>query len=391
MKKIGVFIITILFLVPELYADIPKPGDFGFGLPVESGPGGAFYELKLSEAVYERITREDFGDIRIFNSDKELVPHILIHEEEKKITSRPPVDLPVFPIVETRGKGSTARICARVTRDGALVEIEGQEKMPHTVITGYVIDASSLEVSPDRLKLTITEENQDYMFSVRVDTSDDLTNWSLLKMDLGVANLSFKKKILSKTVVKIGRCIGKYLKISWPSTANGSKLVGVRALFPEGLADENRQIRMLDSGQWDQSDDGSVLFQSPGLFPVDRVNLIFPHENSMVVAGVHCGNHGKKDGRRFFSDALFYRLEAGKTRLMNDPMEIPVSPCRSWSVFLDGHGVGAGNDLPKLQLGAPTDSYSRPGERLHFSWHSPVYAWQTPGMKCACSWNPCSI
>lgn len=351
MKKIILVIAAVLAFAPHLRAEVPTPPDFGFGLKIETDPGEAFYEIRLSESVYAHIAQEDFGDIRVFNAENEVVPHILIHDEEKTVERPPPVDLPVFPIFGTTGTNRPERISARVSVDGALVEIDGLAgKTPETV-TGYVIDAGGLEREPDRLALKITGDGKNYMFSVDIYSGFDLTQWRLAASNLGVANLSFGGKTLARNTVKIGGFAGKYLKIPWPPEAGGHALSGVRAFFPAAVSDEERRITSLGKGRKDESGRGFLMFESPGFLPADRAELVFHRENSMAVVQIQCGNAYEKGSWRTFREALVYHLTTGGTSLKSGPMEIPVSPYRHWRVSLDGQSVGAGNSLPELRLG----------------------------------------
>ena len=264
----------------------------------------------------------------------------------------PPVDLPVFPIFGETGINRPERISARVSADGALVEIAGLgEKTTKTQIIGYVIDASGLERQPERLALDITGDGRDYMFSLGVYSGDDLTHWELAARNLGVANLTFGGRILSKNTLRIDGLADKYLKIPWPPEARGHTLSGVSAYFPEDVSDEERRITSLGKGRTEDSGDGGVVFESPGFLPADRAELIFPLENSMAVVRIRCGNGNEKNARRTFPETLVYHLKTGGTSLMSDPMEIPVSPYRYWRVSMEGQSVGAGNNLPELRLG----------------------------------------
>ena len=70
MKKIFLAILAIMAFALHLRADVPEPSDFAVGLRIEADPGEAFYQIRLSEEVYAKIVREDFGDIRVFTTRK---------------------------------------------------------------------------------------------------------------------------------------------------------------------------------------------------------------------------------------------------------------------------------------------------------------------------------
>lgn len=52
-----------------------RPEDFAYGSLLEADGSEALYEITLPAAVYRGVARPDLGDVRVFNSAGEVVPH----------------------------------------------------------------------------------------------------------------------------------------------------------------------------------------------------------------------------------------------------------------------------------------------------------------------------
>ena len=50
------------------------PGDFAFGIPLETVATEALFDVEVPAAVYAGVVRADLGDLRVFNAAGEPVP-----------------------------------------------------------------------------------------------------------------------------------------------------------------------------------------------------------------------------------------------------------------------------------------------------------------------------
>lgn len=55
----------------------PTPQSFAYGLELAISGSNPFHELELPLEVYQNVTRTDLGDIRVFNGNDDIVPHLL--------------------------------------------------------------------------------------------------------------------------------------------------------------------------------------------------------------------------------------------------------------------------------------------------------------------------
>jgi len=80
----------------------PSPDDFAYGHTLSVSPGAALYQITAPDEIYRYTTRADFGDIRLFNKQNEIVPHSLHHPAVTLETPPTPIKLPFFALRATK-------------------------------------------------------------------------------------------------------------------------------------------------------------------------------------------------------------------------------------------------------------------------------------------------
>ncbi|MFC6330809.1 DUF3999 family protein, partial [Alloalcanivorax gelatiniphagus] len=71
-------------------AAAPAPEDFAEGIPLQASAPASAYRLPLPDAVYALSTRDDLGDLRVFNRAGQVVQHALCSPPAPSVdTARP--------------------------------------------------------------------------------------------------------------------------------------------------------------------------------------------------------------------------------------------------------------------------------------------------------------
>ena len=102
MTRLASFALLALIALPAAAQDV-APAQFAYGTLIETTGGAALYSVRLPVAVYQRSTRADLADVRVFNAGAQPVPHAL--RPQVVPDSQPPaaVALPVFPLPAVHG------------------------------------------------------------------------------------------------------------------------------------------------------------------------------------------------------------------------------------------------------------------------------------------------
>jgi len=61
-----------------------KPQDFAYAVPLQFEGQDALYQATLPLSVYQNTVRSDLGDLRVFNAQGEVVPHMLRQPERSQ-------------------------------------------------------------------------------------------------------------------------------------------------------------------------------------------------------------------------------------------------------------------------------------------------------------------
>ena len=354
---------TMLFavlLAGNAFAAEPKPAvtldDFAFGYTLSTPPGSAVYQAVLPQEVYRLSQRDDFGDLRVFNAQSEVVPHALMRPSATPEAARR-VTLPVFPLHGGDGLGHES-LSVRVIRDrrGTIVNIDNQSPtVKSQPVLAYVIDASQIDAPLAKLYVQWGKTNG-FVAKVSLSRSDDLNRWSTVVNSTTLADLVHGSERLTRDVIELGPAKAKYFQLTWPAEARGSSIVAVEAeLAPTQQEPAAAWLKL--EGQGVKGDEGSELlgFDMNGRFPIDRLNLELPGYNSLVRAAVWSRPDEKSPWRHRYV-GLFYRVQSGGpgTELRNEAVRLARTMDRYWRVDVTPND-GLGGRLPSLELGWVSD------------------------------------
>ncbi|HEX9628155.1 MAG TPA: DUF3999 domain-containing protein [Acidiferrobacterales bacterium] len=335
----------------------PRPDDFAYGRALHFAPGGAIYRLALPDDVYRHATRDDLGDLRVFNAAGEAVPHALRAPAGAEDPVPAAESLPFF---ELRGAaaGRAESLSLSITTDprGAIIGVRNTDAPDApAVVQAYVLDASRLERLLRELSLHWAGARDGFVAQLNVDASDDLNRWQRWVTNAGIAELRQAGHTLTRHTLELGDRQAKYLRLSWPLGARGVTLTAAAARPAPARREPPRRWLTLDATGVEHN--GGVLhYDTRGRYPVDRIDLALPEPNSVIQAMLY-SRAGEQDDWRRRGQGIFYRLDAQGTALQHRVLSIAGVTDRYWQLRIAGDG--AGDAQPQLKLGWPA------GE-LHF-------------------------
>ena len=270
--------------------------DYAFGYTLEVDGDGAIYSVDLPEEVYRGLTRADRGDLCVFNSRGEAVPHALRRADQPGQQTLGSITLPIFPLymeepLAPAVPGQNAQI---TTNDqGAIIDINyGKGTLQTRRLSGYLVDASQLAQPPNALNVTWPAEQADVVVSLKLERSDDLVRWHTLVEQATLSNLHYDSYDLIQQRIDLPVTRYKYLRLRWH--ANQSLVLdGIIAQFP---GRDRLQERKWTSFSVTDIDDKQqyYYFDTKAVLPVDRISFAqVPRDTLMRVriesAPAHAG------------------------------------------------------------------------------------------------------
>ncbi|BCA80613.1 DUF3999 domain-containing protein [Desulfuromonas sp. AOP6] len=340
-------------------AAAPTPDAFAYGLPLETTEDNALIEVILPLAVYQGVTRDDLGDLRVFNADDQVVPHTLrqpirTRQSEETLTT----ELPFFPLRgEAAPIGSDLSLRVERSAEGTIVDVRANESASASndpPVAAYLIDASALEDGIDGLKLSWQQTEANFLGQAILEASDDLKVWRPLAT-AAVANLTWQGHHLEQQKISLPRTRATYLRLRWPAgqepLALASVAVVTRTDIPVAQPPRQsfEQEAMAIAGE-----PGSYRVDLDGAVPIDSVRIRLPGNNTLAQVRLFSGATREQPGHERWR-GMVYTLNIRGQELRNDAIMLPPTRHRHWLLTFEQNGETT-HPTPVLEFGWQPDT-----------------------------------
>src|SRR5579862_8638416 len=148
------------------------------------------------------------------------------------------------------------------------------------VITSYVIDAREIAGPLSGLQLHWTEGAPEFSGSVRIESSDDLGSWRLVKSDAAVIHLLTGGSELVQNRLEFPSTQARFWRLTWVGRAAPFDLTSVIAEVASGQPIAP-QSSVTVSGTHVAGKENELSFDMGARLPVTQVNLLLPKSNSV--------------------------------------------------------------------------------------------------------------
>ena len=357
MKRYSIILIITLFSTTSWEKDILLE-DFAYGYKIEFSKGNSVYEATLPGFVYQTVTKPDLGDIRVFNSMSEIVPHQVISKDREEIEKdiAPPVQLKYFSLPTNNIKDlDLSGIKIKTDKRGTIIEVsQGAREQTRTkgLITSYIIDASGIEEPIRTLKLELDHPERKHYFSrVNLFASEDLKIWRVVNLGAVLANLEHQGESLIKDEISLEEEKAKYYRLSWSGNDGELKLSSVLAKFGKKIELESPSL-VWESvpGIVDGEDNSIFNYELKGFLPVGDIRVKFDQANSMANIVLEARNNSDEQWQ-YSGEGTVYSLEKEGTRLEEAEISVPVKRLKFWRLKFNAHQESFGTNAPKLEFG----------------------------------------
>jgi len=345
MKRWATWLLAAAVSGSALAADL-KPTDFAYGLLVETAGEDAGYRVPLPVAVYQTAVRADLGDLRVFNSQGEVVPYAL-ERPDAGTSVRQAVPLALFHLKDTSAAALDAvRITVESGKSAVNVQTPGSASV---AAASYLLDARALNTPVAALILQWPDDAADFAGRMQVEVGDTLGQWRRIASAAPVANLHARGEHLVERRLEIRPTQAKFWRLSWVGAEAPFGLTGVLA-EPARETLEAARANVMVAGTAVSGQAREFEFDLGASPPIDRVNLELPELNTTVAVDLLSRADPKAPWRPVVHAGL-YRLKSAGTELRNGPIHIAPDTDRYWLARIDARGGSIGNGVPRLSAG----------------------------------------
>lgn len=341
----------LMLLLPlSVQASSPGLNDFAYAYEVNADDNSAVYQFELPYEVYAKMVRDDLGDLRIYNAESSMVPHIIRHRAGSNQVQAEPQQLAFFPLYDSAlasNKNSSVHIVTSQT--GAIVDIKGQPvDNAEQQAAAWLVDGSKLDKAINGLVFKWPEQTDRFLTRVRVEASQDLNHWTTVVHSASLSSLEYGGHIFEKNELKLPARQYRYLKISW-TTQKGLPVADVQAVFPPQLQERDRQWRNVHTAvaetEWK-----SLEYDTGASLPIDSIDMELAEDNSLVEATVYSRNRATESWQRRYR-GIFYRVRQDGDVISSKPIRIAGRHARYWKFEIDPSSAGLGGKAPILKTG----------------------------------------
>jgi len=345
MKRWATWLLAAAVSGSALAADL-KPTDFAYGLLVETAGEDPGYRVPLPVAVYQTAVRADLGDLRVFNSQGEVVPYAL-ERPDAGTSVRQAVPLALFHLKDTSAAALDAvRITVESGKSAVNVQTPGSASV---AAASYLLDARALNTPVAALILQWPDDAADFAGRMQVEVGDTLGQWRRIASAAPVANLHARGEHLVERRLEIRPTQAKFWRLSWVGAEAPFGLTGVLA-EPARETLEAARANVMVAGTAVSGQAREFEFDLGASPPIDRVNLELPELNTTVAVDLLSRADPKAPWRPVVHAGL-YRLKSAGTELRNGPIHIAPDTDRYWLARIDARGGSIGNGVPRLSAG----------------------------------------
>jgi len=299
-------VLTLFFCTAGVALAGPTRDEFAYEAQISLKEPASLYRVPLTANVYQRVTRADLGDIRVFNAAGEIVPHGL---------NRPTVDpkrnivnLPLFPLeLGSNDSRDDVSLHVEVGKDGTIVNVRSTTHSGPKR-TAYLVDTTKIEKALSALNFQWrAEQTNGGVYHVDIEASDDLKNWRRVTQGV-LARLVHNGQVLERDRAEFAAQRAKYLRIMPVTPAAGLTISAVRGEFST-TSDPQRNWLGLAAQPSEKPNEQRFFLNAQMAADRARLNLT---ENSVARVTIL---YRDKDGDawQYAGQRTVYRLQAANT------------------------------------------------------------------------------
>jgi Protein of unknown function (DUF3999) len=345
-------VVASCIAVAAFTAHAEAPADFAYRIPLVNEGDSAFFRVELPAPVYEGAVRRDLGDLRVFNGEGTPVAFAFMPRLAPGREAGTAIDLPFFPLRAESARHDLGDLAITVRRTSAGTTVDLATRDGKAVaaerLAGYLLDASEVKEPLAALTMSLPG-SANTTTRVRVDASDDLVSWRTLVAGAPLLALEFGGRRLTRDRIELPPTTAKFLRVTFEPGQAAPEFASVRGEANERAVEAPRQWREA-TGVPVRDQPGAFEFDLGGTFPVDRVTLLLPEQNTVAPAQLFV-RAAAADEWHPVASTVFYRLRQDGGEATNPPVAVNGGEYRHWKASVDPKAGGIGAQAPQLSFG----------------------------------------
>lgn len=348
-SKAGLFALTALSAGSAMAA--PAPGDYAQGVEIFSYESRPLVEVLVPDFVYQTATRNDLGDVRVFNAEGTAVPHAFCASPAAVQPVIQNASLPVFDLqapATSSANGATVEVetsagtQVRVLEEGATPSATGE-----TQTWAHVIDARSVSGMLRSIEFDWTSPDGASQASVRIEASEDLDQWRSVVAATTLLRVTREGQQLQRKVVPLPMQPYQYLRVV---RTDGGPSLQLAAVIAEVMQQpQSVEPVWFSANPVASANPGELLFDAARIAPVTYARLVLPHDNASVRVNLQSRPDEQAAWRDRWSGE-FYSIVNENERRTSPPAEVDGDHDRYWRVVYS-QASQALEPAPALELG----------------------------------------
>lgn len=338
-------LLVLLLLASSTARAQVTSSDFAFGSELTLDGSGPIYRVPVPPDVYRSATRTDLGDLRVFNAADEPVPHAVEHTTATAEAARP-VSIPFFALSDTV-RATDPGLLVRRDAAGTVIELAPRSGRTDRPRAAYLLDARPADRPIRRLTFSWPDDAPDFVTSVQIATSADLSRWTPLVRDAALADLRQGGQRLARRTVSLEAPVAApFLRVTWPDGEAPPPLTRVEA---EVVAAERPAERSWMPAALLDAAGSTYTFDLGARPPADGARIRLPEVNTLGSAALESATAPDGPWRSRASGPI-YRLRLDGTELTTPEFFFATTPARYWRLRVEPEGA-LGRQPPELEIG----------------------------------------
>jgi len=355
LKQLAMLALVVLFVPAS--ATPYNADDFAHSATL-SDAKTSLREVAIPRTLYEKMQRRDYGDLRVFSADGQIVPH-QFSQSSSRVDSKQETPLVFYPFSkEQAANPSNIQVIINQKAGEQSLQINQHLANESTKINEYqyiLINKSENQTkkrkgSPELCKLQLDwEQNKpSSIISFKLESSDQLQNWRTLSRKLTVSKLNYSGSQLLHNQVQFSCTSQKYLRLTWLQTNQQTHLVQIKGLYTK-KGEQQIQWQSFGKPRYSAEEKG-WLFESNIIASISKLEFVAP-QDGLLYKGILYSRNNEKEAWRYRKEISQYRLNMGDTILQSNPVSISPNNDRFWKLIMQTEAQFTESQLPEIRAG----------------------------------------
>ncbi len=329
--------------------------DFSYSATLSSA-NTSLRELDLPLSVYEKMQRKDYGDLRVFSGNGQLVPYQFSRIEE--VHSQQQQSLVFYPFTKDQA-ADTGNIKVYINQKQQSEQTKPREQSikidqkwggdftdkHRSKEYQYIIENPQNKSKLCKIQLDWTQSKPSMVLPLTLESSNDLQHWERLSRKQSVSKLNYAGSRLIQNQISFSCTTKKYLRLTWLKPELQVHLQKVQGIF---TSSSKTKTQWKSFGKPIQAKDNSWLFESDVVAGITKMQFTAPTDGFLYKGRLYVRNN-ENDKWRFIKNISQYRLNIGDTELQSSPFSLPLTKSRYWKLELDSESQFTNEQLPEIK------------------------------------------